>query len=210
MAKDKVPDTTSWVLTDIAFARFLRWLDADQQRAGEKYERLRLKLRLFFEHRGCLTPEDFADKTLDRVIRKLDGGEEIQITDPASYLYGVAHNILKEYWREPTREVISLDSQPDNGNPHANVAVPPTTEGELQETELNLGYLDTCLRQLPPEDRKLILSYYEGDHRGRITCRQELAQSLEISPGSLRIRALRIREQLHRCINRCKKSENGK
>ncbi len=210
MEEAKVSETTSWVLTDVAFARFLRWLDSDQQRAGEKYERLRQKLRVFFEHRGCLTTEDFADKTIDRVIRKLDGGEEIQIVDPASYCYGVARNILKEYWRDPSREAISLDSQPDSGNLLNTATAPSLAEREHQETELNLEYLEICLERLPPEDRELIVKYYEGNHRGRINSRHELAHRLGISPGSLRIRALRIREQLHECINHCKKSESGK
>jgi len=210
MAKDNMPETTNWALTDQAFARLLNWLDPEQERAGEKYERLRLKLRLFFEHRGCLSPEELTDKTLDRVARKLAAGEEIRIPDPASYCYGVAHNILKEYWRHPAREALSLDTQPNKSNSPANATVSPSAESELQETEINLGYLDTCLRRLSPEDRQLILRYYEGDHRGRINNRQDLANELGLSPGSLRIRALRIREQLYECIIRCKKCENSK
>lgn len=210
MAEDKVQETVTWFLTDPAFAHLLHWLDSDRERAGEKYEQLRRKLRLFYEHRGCLSPDELTDKTLDRVARKLATTEEIQTADPASYCYGVAHKILKEYWREPSRQAVSLDSQPNSGNLPSDTAVTPPAESELQETELHLGYLDICLRRLSLEDRELIMNYYEGDHRGRITSRHELAKRLGLSPGSLRIRALRIREQLHECINRCQKTKTGK
>lgn len=208
MVKDKVPETTKWVLTSSSFARLLDWLDSNEERAGEKYERLRQKLCLFYEHRGCPTPDDLTDQTLDRVARKLAADDVILDTDPASYCYGVAHNILKEYWRAPDREAISLDYQPNTPHLPTNAAIPPA-DCELQETELNLGYLDLCLQRLSPEDRELIVKYYEGDHRGRIHNRHDLAQQLGITPGSLRIRALRIREQLHSCINRCKRFKNG-
>lgn len=201
----KPPETTAWVLTHPTFAQLLQWLDPDEEQAGEKYERLQQKLRLFFEHRGCRHSEELTDQTLDRVAHKLDSDEGIRSADPASYCYGVAHNILKEYWRESAREAVPLDSQPDKGNLHINAAMKQTPEDEIEETEINLGHLNFCLRQLPPPDRELILAYYKGEHRDRINNRQELAQRLDISPGSLRIRALRIREQLHTCINRCKK-----
>ncbi len=210
MAIDKAPETTNWALTNLAFARLLDWLDPERERAGQAYERLRQKLRLFFEHRGCPFADDLADKTLDRVARKLATGTEVPPADSASYCYGVAHNILKEYWRNPARETLSLDSQPNNDNPATNATVPPLVESELQETEINLAHLDTCLQRLSPEDRKLILKYYQGDHRGRINNRHELAAELGLSPGSLRIRALRIREQLHDWMRRATSGGNIK
>lgn len=209
MAKDKTPET-NWELTKLAFVRLLDWLDPEQERAGEKYERLRQKLRLFFEHRGCTSPDDLADRTLDRVARKISMGVEVRVADSASYCYGVAHNILKEYWREPARETLSLDSQPNKGNPAATATIPPSAESEHQEAEINLAHLETCLQRLSPKDRELILKYYAGDHRGRINNRHELARALGISPGSLRIRALRIREQLQVWMRRRNDAGNGK
>lgn len=209
MGKDNVSEK-NWALTQVAFLRLLYWLDQDEQQAGEKYERLRQKLQLFFEHRGCQSPEDLTDKTLDRVARKLESGEEINIPDPASYCYGVAHNVLKEFWRSPSRDIISLDSQPSGSNPYLPATVNTTDSDDTQETEINLNYLDVCLNRLSPEDRTLILKYYEGDHRQRINNRHELSLQLGIPPGNLRIRALRIREQLYYCINRCNHHGNGK
>lgn len=209
MGKDNLPEK-NWTLTGIAFSRFLYWLAPDERHAGEVYERLRQKLCIFFEHRGCQSPEELTDKTLDRIARKLESGEEIQVSDPTSYCYGVAQNILKEFWRDPSRHTTSLDSQPSGSNPYPNSAVHSASTDEAQETEINLNHLDICLNSLLPEDRELILKYYEGDHRQRIDNRHKLSLQLGIPPGSLRIRALRIREQLYDCINRCKRRGDGK
>lgn len=204
MGKDQVVGTKKWVLTDSAFAGLLRWMDADEHRAGEKYERLRQKLCFYFEHKGCASPDDLADQTFDRVARKLDSGEDLSGAEPSSYCYGVAHKILQEYWRSPSQTTISLDSQPLVGDSPGNAVFSSEQENEYQETEHHLDCLHRCLQLLSPEDRELIVKYYEGDHRDRITSRHELAERLGISPGSLRIRALRIREQLRECIRRCR------
>lgn len=137
MVKDEMSETTHWALTRPAFSQLLQWLDPDRNRTGEQYERLRQKLRLFFEHRGCQSPEDLTDKTLDRVARKLASGEEIQAADPASYCYGVAHNILKEYWRDPAREALPLDSPPHNRNPQLTAAETRKAEDDPRETGIN-------------------------------------------------------------------------
>lgn len=204
MRKDQVVGTKKWALTDSAFAGLLRWLDADKNRAGEKYERLHQKLCLYFEHRACLSPDDLTDQTLDRVARKIESGDDLSGAEPSSYCYGVAHKILQEYWRSHSKETISLDSQPHVVDSPANATFSLNAENEDQDTELQLDCLHRCLQHLSPEDRELILGYYKGDHRERITSRHELAKRLEIPPGTLRIRALRIREQLRECINRCK------
>ena len=209
MGKDNVSGK-NWALTDVAFLHLLSWLDQDKQLAGEKFERLRQKLNIFFEHRGCQSPDELTDQTLDRVARKLESGQEINIPDPASYCYGVAHNVLKEFWRSPSRDIISLDSQPSGSNPYNPATVNTADSDQTKETEINLNHLDLCLKKLSLEDRMLILKYYEGDHRQRINNRHELSLQLGIPPGSLRIRALRIREQLYHCINRCNRHGNGK
>ncbi|MBL8190457.1 MAG: sigma-70 family RNA polymerase sigma factor [Acidobacteria bacterium] len=193
----------SWTLTDVAFSRLLVWLATDQERAVEKYLRLREKLCIFFEHRGCPYPEELTDKTLDRVARKLAAGEEIEVSEPASYCYGIAHNILKEYWREPSRNSVSLDSQLSASDSYLAVANKSDALVDDKEQEFNFRHLEFCLSKLSPEDRELILAYYDGDHRDRINNRQQLSLKLGIPPGTLRIRALRIREQLYDCMIRC-------
>ncbi len=48
-------------LTSETFAALLFSLDADRERAGEKYEDLRRTLIRFFEWRGAPFPEEHAD-----------------------------------------------------------------------------------------------------------------------------------------------------
>ncbi len=193
----------NWALTELAFTKLLHWLDSDEQRAGEKYERLRQKLRTFFEHRQCTSPDELTDKTFDRVARKLESGTDIQGIEPSSYCYGVAQNILKEFWRTQSQNIVSLDTQSSRGDSLFNTVVDPAKLQDEQELEMDLRHLENCLKRLTEEDRFLILEYYKGDHRDRISNRHELSLQLDIPPGNLRVRVLRIREQLHDCINRC-------
>src|SRR5580700_5918445 len=57
-----------WTLTRESLEVFLNYLDADRERAGEKYETIRQKLLTLFRCNGCWTAEDLADETIDRVI----------------------------------------------------------------------------------------------------------------------------------------------
>src|SRR5438132_6489695 len=85
-----------WVLTQDAFDRFLDSLDADRERAGEKYELLRLKLIKFFEWHDALEPEELADETVNRVARKIYEGEVIENLN--AYIFGAARQLASE-WR---------------------------------------------------------------------------------------------------------------
>src|SRR5215470_1510785 len=90
---------TEWALSEEALARFLACLDADADRAGAKYESLRLTLMKFFDWRGAHFPEEYTDETINRVIRKLDEGETIR--DIATYCHGVARLVLLEKLKGP-------------------------------------------------------------------------------------------------------------
>src|SRR5262249_38711382 len=89
---------------DSAFERLLAVLDSDREKAGERYELLRLRLTRFFEWRRAGAPADLVDRTIERVTRKLAEGEGIREEDPSAYFYGVARNILREHWAENRRE----------------------------------------------------------------------------------------------------------
>ncbi|HEX4946430.1 MAG TPA: hypothetical protein VFZ34_07205, partial [Blastocatellia bacterium] len=66
-----------WVMTPEAFDLMLMQLDADREQAGEKYELIRQKLTKFFQWRGCPSPEDYTDRTIDRVALRLWEGAEV-------------------------------------------------------------------------------------------------------------------------------------
>jgi len=174
-----------------AFDRFLRILDPDRERAGERYERIRRKLVKYFQWRECPFPEDYADEVLRRMIGKIEQGEEIQ--NPSTYCYGVARLVLLESHKDRARERAMVDElkRPE-----------PMPEPEI-EPRAALGCLDLCLRALPSESSQLILRYYENDRGAKIERRQRLAEELSIPLNALRIRALRIREKLEQCIQSC-------
>src|ERR1044071_9380520 len=160
------------------FDRLLAWLDADRERAGEIYERIRWRLVTILASRGCVRAEEIADETIDRVARRVADIERTYIGDKAIYFLGVMNNVHHEYLRRPaTPRVID-------------------TTGPADEREQVHLCLDNCLDQLAPYARQLIERYYAADKRAKIDLRKIIARELGIKPSTLRLRALRIRETL--------------
>lgn len=192
-----------WVLTQEAFDRLLAELDADRERAGVKYEEIRQRLRKFFEWRGCAQPEEYADRTIDRVTRRIAEGVELRVKDPYLYFHGVALNVLREHWKEPTREHGSFEDLPPSHNPAQDPIKLMEQAWEREEKEKRLECLDRCLRRLPAESLALITEYHQSEKRGKIEGRKTLAARLKIPLNALRIRAYRIRGELEKCVREC-------
>lgn len=186
---------SDWILTEESFAKFLVHLDPDRDRAGEKYETLRLTLVKFFDWRGAHFPEECADETFNRVASKIDSGEIIR--DITTYCHGVARMIFLETLRRPDRKTVSLDELT------AIRAESPV----LEETNLQRQCFEQCLSDLPVESRQLILEYYKDEKRGKIDHRLSLAETLGIPLNALRSRAQRVRIRLEKCVNRCTKKD---
>jgi RNA polymerase sigma factor (sigma-70 family) len=187
-----------WVLTERALAKLLLFFDPDRDRAAEKYEALRKRLVAIFRWRRCLSPEKLADETFDRVSRRLDEGAQIRTDEPVAYLYGVARNVLKEYWTRQQEERTARQA-------HASLRpeVDGATELEQREHHERLECLERCLDLLPEEDLELITRYHPSDSKRKIAARSELAAALNISVGTLRTRAHRLRRSLESCVNKC-------
>lgn len=180
-----------WNLTQEAFDHFLAGLDPDRDRAGELYESLRHNLVHLFTWRGCRDPESHADETINRVIRKIDEGEEIR--DIVGFAHGVARLLLLEVYKAQERTRTSIDELPELAAP----------KREDDETEQGVLCLRRCLNRLPQESRQLIIQYYQGEKSARIVQRKNLAESLRISLNALRFRAFDLRQKLEGCIERC-------
>jgi DNA-directed RNA polymerase specialized sigma24 family protein len=178
-------------LTREGFDRFLFRLDSDRDEAGRKYEVLRSKLISYFDWRNCPFPEDHADEALNRVIRKIEAGEELR--DVSTYVFGVARMILLEIARRMENERAALHQLP--------AAILIDTESD--ETQARMDCLRQCLATLPQKSRELITGYYEGDGPAKINRRKELAAKLGMQLNALRIRACRLREKLEECMGRC-------
>src|SRR5438270_10295021 len=90
-------------VTQAAFDYLLAWLDADRERAGEKYERIRRRLIRIFTCRGRPDAEELADETINRVTLKATEVSKEYVGDPALYFYGVAQKVFLESVRKPAR-----------------------------------------------------------------------------------------------------------
>lgn len=179
-----------WTLTPQAFEGLLAALDPDRDAAADRYLEVRRNLVRFFEWRGCPTPEEYADESLNRCARKIAEGEAIR--DVGGYSVGVARMMLREMGR--VKETKPLEQAPE----------PRTMPFDpVDETGRRVECLRRCLAQLPQANRDLILQYYQGDKGEKIRNRKGLTEILGLPASGLRMRALRLRERLHACMEQC-------
>ena len=181
-----------WSLTQESFDGLLAALDSDRDTAADKYLEMRRNLVRLFEWRGCFTPDDFADETINRCAKKIGEGEPIR--DLPTYSVGVARMLLRERGRERAREAVALEEVPEPR------ILPPEPQGS---DEARVECLRGCLRQLSQENRDLILRYYHGEKGEKIKNRKVLTQLLGVPSNIVRMRALRVREKLYLCVKNC-------
>jgi len=185
---------TAWVLSQSAFRRLLDWLDEGVNSDGSRYLEIRRRLVLYFDRKNCLTPDELADETLNRVARRLEEEGTITTDAPAHYCYIVARFVLLEDLRRDPQK--PLDE-------HVVAFSNPTEE--KQDAERRLECLERCMETLDSNERSLIANYYQGELRSKIDNRKELAQKLGLSMNALSIRACRIRAKLENCLSKCLK-----
>lgn len=174
-----------WLLTQEAFDALLAWLDPNREKAGEKYECIRLRLIKIFACRGCYEPEDLADETINRVSKRLKEIASTYSGDPARYFYGVANKVHLEHVRRKP------------------LPVPPAPPEPSEDIEKEFECLERCIQQLTANNRELVLQYYQQEKRAKIDHRKILADQLGIALNALRIRACRIRASLQKCVQSC-------
>jgi len=184
-----------WVLTQDAFDTLLGWLDPDRERAGQKYEEIRLRLIKIFTCRGCNSAEDLADETINRVVAR---AEEIRASydgNPVRYFYGVAQKVHLEYLRLQMAKQADVDLEA--AADHISAASDSTDD------EPAYACLEKCLDRMPENSRKLVVEYYQREKHAKIDHRKLLAAELGIAVNALRIRAHRIRRGLEQCVRDC-------
>jgi DNA-directed RNA polymerase specialized sigma24 family protein len=184
-----------WTLTPVAFDALLSWLDANRERAGERYEEIRSGLIRGFRKHGCPMPEELADETINRVAKRVPDIVATYVGDPGRYFYGVAHNVHMEYLRRPV--FVSL---PETELRLKDVPPPPEP---LNGIEPVYECLKGCMEQLTSRNREMILQYYQGERQVKIRLRKELAERLGIKLANLRLQAQRVRTGLKKCIQNC-------
>ena len=182
-----------WEPTPGAFSRFLTWLDEGVDSGGEKYLEMRRRLVSYFDRKRCASPDELADETLSRVVRRLDEEGAITESPTARYCYIVARFVFLEYLRR--------DDAHDRSA--AELAAPVAPDAGVEAQQRRLDCLDHCLQQLTADDRELILEYYQGERGVKIEYRRKLAARVGITANALTIRACRLRGKLEACVSAC-------
>ena len=187
-----------WKAAKEPFDRFLNWLHPNREEAAELYERIRRRLIVFFEARGCADAEGLADETINRVMRKLEESNYDYTGDPIHIFLGVARFIYLEYLSHQVKR---------DGGAVPDTAYESRAAEESAAKEQQSQCLDKCMFELTPEDRALVLQYYRENKQAKIDHRKWLAQQLGLSPSTLRTRMNRLRQQLRECITGCAKKK---
>jgi DNA-directed RNA polymerase specialized sigma24 family protein len=178
-------------LTQEIFEQLLDWLDRDRNRAGVRYEKIRFQLIKIFMSRGCPVPEELADKTINRVARRLNDIAGTYTGDPAPYFYGVAKMVYLEYLRKKP-DLPSLPSVQATGY-----------------DEEKCECLRQCIAQLTPKNQELIMAYYGEGAKVNADKRKKIAEQMGMEPNALWVRAHRIRERLRECVSECLKNKRA-
>jgi len=177
-----------WTIDRAALERLLERLAPEREAAAHEYELLRRKLVDFFGLRAATSPDALADETLDRMARKIGEGEPVNHV--RAYLYGVARRVLWEWEKKQTREQTLLR---EAGPLLAPDPFPVDAEARIE-------CLKACLRQLSPQDRTLVVTYYRcSEHSQRL----DQARRLGISYTALKTRVHRVRATLETCRRNC-------
>ena len=180
-----------WSLDRKGLGLLLGRLDADRERAGEAYEKLRQRLIAYFAFNGRVAAEDLADESIDRLCAKLRDG--VPIERCGAYAQRIASLLLLEAGRRGQREQ----------HAYAMLALVRETRAHADAIEARARCAEACLDRLRPGERELVLAYYCQDGRARIDDRRLLAERLGIPTDALRLRVLRLRRKLEDSLRSC-------
>ncbi len=180
-----------------------RGADRDAEAEARYLEVLR-KLVCFFAGRGCRDAEDLAVESVLRVAGKCATLDASARENRAGYFYGVARNVLHEWWRESRRETTKRESLRLE---LARLGMADATSWRRKE-DLH-RCLDRCMGGLSDRARRLVLSYYGEEGAAKITSHQRLAGELGKSVNALRIEVHRIRATLRQCVAGCLQPAGG-
>jgi len=177
-------------ITQESFDALLDWLvPGDREGAGQQYEIIYAGLVRIFTSHGFSDAEHLADKTVDRVARRLPDIRDSYTGPKVKYFVGVTRNIIREEYRN--RE-IATDVPPEPPAP------PPKPTEELDCLRL-------CLKLLTPEKRELTLDYHAYKGSDKVKTRAEMARELGITDNALRGRIHHIMVSLRNCTKNCRK-----
>ncbi|MGE0882573.1 MAG: sigma-70 family RNA polymerase sigma factor [Blastocatellales bacterium] len=181
-------------MTEEEFRRFLNWLDADRELASQIYEKLRRRLIVYFIKRQCAAAEDLADKVLNAVMEHVLKQNVLLLGQPLPYIFGIARNVYRQYLSKQ----ISFDGDMD----WQRLSFPDFSD-ETSEKEQRSACLRNCLREMKGQDRQLFLLYYLKKIEALDEYRIRLAKQFGLTINALRLKMMRLRDQLRICITSC-------
>jgi len=176
-------------LTQERFDDLLKWLHAERERAGEIYEQIRSSLIKGFCAHGCAVPDELADETINRVAMKLPEFAGGYVGEPMRYFRRVAHYVHLEHLKRQ-RPMVALPDDMEARN-------------VTEDVEPEYVCLEKCMDQLRPNNRALVVQYYQGEKGIKIELRKQMATHLKTELPQLRLKAHRIRMTLKECIQDC-------
>lgn len=181
-------------MTGEGLEQFLNWLDADREQAALKYEKLRLKLVSYFVKRQCAAAEDLADKVLNAAMEHVLRQNVLLLGQPLPYIFGIARNVYRQYLNKQ----ISFDGDID----WQRLSFPDVSD-ETSEKERLSECLRNCLRAMKDHDRQLFLLYYLKKTEALDEYRIRLAEKFGLTINAMRLKMMRLRDQLRICITTC-------
>ncbi|HEX8141196.1 MAG TPA: hypothetical protein VF553_01280 [Pyrinomonadaceae bacterium] len=209
-----------------AFDGLLEWIDAERDRAALEYERIRKELLGYFSRYGARTvAEDLVDLTIDRVAKLVESplferadAADRQYRDKLPYFKKTARYIYLEYLNSSSIKK-TVDLSEEELREAVRRAEPRSFDEWKNETreKIKLEYEHDCLEQceqlLTPTNRRLIKLYFqgasetkkelEGEGERTIDKRKTLAEQLNVSLNTLRVRIHRIRGMIEECVVDC-------
>src|SRR5207249_6210481 len=133
----KTEKKREWVLTQDGFSRFLSWLENGRNSDGRAYVEIREKLVTYFDRKNCLSPDDLADETLNRVARRLEEEGSITTETPAKYCYTVARFVFLEHLRSSETKNVPIDE---------SHALRDRKSTRLNSSHVSISYAVFCLK----------------------------------------------------------------
>ena len=179
----RAPDR--WQLTEESLSALLEALAPTEPQAVERYQRLHERLVFFFMRHRAIHPEDLADIAINRLARKLADGDSIDNVE--AYALGVARMVQCEDQAGSLRHQRIVTEWTRNESLSA-----PTSH----EDEDKLDIMEEHFSALPQSSQEMLSSYHLGRGTARIQRRQQLANDLGISIGTLRKRVFDLQAQL--------------
>jgi RNA polymerase sigma factor (sigma-70 family) len=144
--------------------------------ANDEYARLRRRLIMFFERRGCVAPDNLADDCFARLAASTKSGWRPD--NLRTYLFGIAGNVYLEYMRSPGR---SWEELPEN------VARDSDSPAAEDSRWIARAVIDT----LSPEERELMEAHYLDKLSWK-----KLADGFGLTDAGMRVKVMRLRNRL--------------